>query len=115
MIIKIKQFVSYATHTVTANGTVNLTLKSKYGELVNSIQHLQLLNNDIAVKVRLPEEKPFKLGIFRIKDIRVDGDGESVIKLTGLNDYIEMNNLNNIVMKDEFEILSESDVEEEQE
>ena len=35
-----------------------------------------------------------KLGMFRIKSISIDGDGESTIKFNGLNDYVEMDNLN---------------------
>ena len=61
--------------------------------------------------------KPMKLGSFRVKQIVIDGDGESTIKFNGLNDYIEMDNLNVLPQNDsdtkEFVVLMEADIEEE--
>ena len=60
-----------------------------------------------------------KLGMFRIKQITVDGDGESTIKFNGLNDYIEMDNLNILPTNGDenkmFTVMMEADVEEEDE
>lgn len=109
--IKIKEVVTYAGHSLSANGSVNLTLKASYSELVNTIQLMQLLNNDVKLKTKIPSQKAINLGFFRIKDIRIQGDGESTIKFNGLNDYIEMDNLNTLVSKDEFVVMYESDVE----
>lgn len=109
--IKIKEVVTYAGHSLSANGSVNLTLKASYSELVNTIQLMQLLNNDVKLKAKIPSQKAINLGFFRIKDIRIQGDGESTIKFNGLNDYIEMDNLNTLVSKDEFVVMYESDVE----
>lgn len=109
--VKIKEVVTYAGHSLSANGSVNLTLKASYSELVNTIQLMQLLNNDVKLKAKIPSQKAINLGFFRIKDIRIQGDGESTIKFNGLNDYIEMDNLNTLVSKDEFVVMYESDVE----
>ena len=92
--IKVKQVVKYGGHSLSANGSVNFTLKAAYSELVNTIQAMQMLNNDVVIKAKVPGSKPMKLGMFRIKQITVDGDGESTIKFNGLNDYVEMDNLN---------------------
>lgn len=118
MIVKVKEVVTYNGHNLSANGSVNLTLKASYSELTNTIKVMQMLNNDIKIKARIPGESPMKLGMFRVKDIKIDGDGESVLKFNGLNDYIEMDNLNVLPLNDsdvkEFTILMQADIESEE-
>ena len=81
MLIKLKQVVKYNGHSISANGAVNFNVVASYSELVKTIELTQLLNNDIAILAKLPDEpKAKKLGIFRIKQITIDGDGESKIK-----------------------------------
>ena len=112
---KVKEIVEYAGHTLSANGNVNFTLKASYSELTNTIQLMQMLNNDVDIKARLPGGKPMKLGSFRIKQITIDGDGESKIKFNSLNDYVEMDNLNmlpnNGADVKEFTVLLEAEIE----
>lgn len=119
MNIKIRQIVKYKGHSLSANGSVNLTLKASYGELTNTIKLMQMLNNDVNIKAKLPGSKPFELGSFRIKQISIDGDGESTLKFNGLNEYIEMDALNMLPMTDEdvkdFAVLMESEIYEEEE
>ena len=119
MIVKIKEVVTYAGHSLKANGAVDFTLKAAYSELTNSIKMMQMLNNDVDIKAKLPGSKAMKLGSFRIKQIVVDGDGESLLKFNGLNDHIEMDNLNLLPLnKDEnkeFQILAEAEIEMEDE
>lgn len=119
MIVKIKEVVTYAGHSLKANGAVDFTLKAAYSELTNSIQMMQMLNNDVDIKAKLPGHSPMKLGQFRIKQIVVDGDGESVLKFNGLNDYIELDNLNLLPLNNEdnkeFQILAEAEIEMEDE
>ena len=119
MIVKVKEVVKYGGHSLSANGSVNFTLKASYSELTNTIQAMQMLNNDVNIKAKLPAGKPMKLGMFRIKQIIIDGDGESTLKFNGLNDYIEMDNLNLLPLnnddKKEFVIIMEAEVETEEE
>lgn len=119
MIIKVKQVVKYDGHSLSSNGSVNFKLRANYSELVNSIKLMQMLNNDVTIKVKIPGSKVMKLGIFRIKQIVIDGDGESKITFNGLNDFIEMDNLNLLPLKNseetnEFQVLYESNVEDEE-
>ncbi len=93
MNLKVKQIVQYGGHSLKANGSVDFTLKAAYSELVNTIQTMQMLNNDITIKAKV-NKKVLPLGIFRIKQIIIDGDGESKLRFNGLSDYIEMDNLN---------------------
>lgn len=117
MNLKVKEVVTYGGHSLKANGAVDFTLKAGYSELTNSIKLMQMLNNDVNIKARVPGEKPKKLGMFRIKQIVVDGDGESVLKFNGLNDHIEMDNLNMLPLNDsdtkEFVVLMTAEIEEE--
>lgn len=117
--IKVKDVVKYNGHSLAASGTVNFNLKAGYSELTNTIQLMQLLNNDITIKAKIPGHKPMKLGMFRLKQIIVSGDGESQIKFNGVNDYIEMDNLNLLPLNSdenkEFVVLMESEIEEEEE
>ena len=52
--IKVKEVVVYGGHSMSANGSVNLTLKAQYSELPNSIRMMQLLNNDVDIKAKAP-------------------------------------------------------------
>lgn len=117
MNIKVKEVVKYGGHSLSANGSVNFTLKAMYDELTNSIKLMQMLNNDVSIKAKVPGQKAMKLGIFRVKQIVVDGDGESTLKFNGLNDYIEMDNLNVLPLNSdenkEFVVLMEADIEDE--
>ncbi len=119
MNIKIKEVVKYGGHSLSANGSVNFTLKAAYSELTNTIQLMQMLNNDVIIKAKIPAGKPMKLGMFRIKQIIIDGDGESILKFNGLNDYIEMDNLNLLPLNSddtkEFIVMIEAEIEEEKE
>lgn len=118
MNIKVKEVVKYNGHSLSANGSVNLAFKAMYGELTNTIKTMQMLNNDVTIKAKVGN-KALKLGMFRIKDIRIGGDGESTIKFNGLNDYVEMDNLNELPLRDsesqEFPILMFAEIEEEEE
>lgn len=113
--VRVKEVVKYDGHNVSANGSVNFNLKAGYSELINTIQAMQMLNNDVTIKAKVPGKKAMKLGIFRIKQIVIDGDGESKLKFNGLNDYIEMDNLNLLPLSTEenkeFTIMMEADVE----
>ena len=118
MKVKVKQVVKYGGHSLSANGSVNFTLKAQYSELTNTIKLMQMLNNDVSIKAKVPSGSPMKLGFFRVKQIVIDGDGESTIKFNGLNDYIEMDNLNLLPLNSddnkEFVVLMEAELEEEE-
>ena len=119
MNVKVKEIVKYGGHNLSANGSVNLTFKASYSELTNTIQLMQMLNNDVNIKAKIPGEKAMKLGMFRIKEIKVEGDGESVIKFNSLNDYTEMDNLNYLPIKgsenEEFAVMMNAEIEIEKE
>jgi hypothetical protein len=105
--IKIKEFVAYNGSATKANGVVTLNLKAMYSELTNTIKVLQLLNND--VKITVNDEKV--LGVFRVKDVVIDGDGQSKLKFESMSEAVEMSVMNSLVNIDgEFSILMQSKV-----
>lgn len=116
MEIKVNQVVKYDGHNIMANGSVNLSFKASYSELTKTIELQQMLNNDVEIKCKLPDvKKVITLGRFRIKQTIIDGDGESKIKLNGLKDYIETDNLNMLPLNSdsvsEFVVRYTSDIE----
>lgn len=113
MEIVVKSVATYKGHSLKENGNVDLTLKLEYGELTKTIQLCQMLNNDVKAVAKLPGGKPIALGMFRIKSITIDGDGESTLKLNSLNDFVEVDNLNNLVTKEAFQIRFTADIESE--
>ena len=99
-----KEVVNYKGHSVKANGSVDLSFSAMYDELTNTIQCLQMLNNDVDIVAKLPNEKPFELGMYRIKNILFDGDGESTIKFNSLDQNVELENLSRIITSEKFQI-----------
>lgn len=112
--IRIKEVVTYNGHKVKGNGKLDLSFKANYDELVNSIQVLQMLNNDIKIKAKISGTPAYDLGVFRIARVQVNGDGESVLNLTTLTDYAEVNNISQLVGVDMCQVLMEADIEEEE-
>lgn len=115
--VKIREVVSYNGHNVKSNGVVNLNLKAMYSELVNTIQVLQLLNNDVKISV-IEGKSENSLGMFRVKNVSISDDGESVLKFETLAEAAEMDTINSLVGKEtEFTInmFAEVEVEEEDE
>lgn len=113
MKVTVKSVATYKGHSLKENGNVDLTLKFRYDELVKTIQLTQMLNNDVKVIARLPGEQPIGLGMFRIKSIGIDGDGETTLKLNSLNDFVEVDNLNGLVTKEAFQVKFAADIESE--
>lgn len=118
MNVKVKAVVEYGGHNISANGAVNFVVKAGYDQLTNIIQLFQMLNNDVCIKVKIPEQKPFSLGMFRIKNIATAGDGSSKIKFNGLTDYVELDKLNELPMQDadnpQFIAVFEAEIEDEE-
>ena len=112
--IKVKGFYSYKGHSVLQNGSVNITLKAKYSGITNSVQLLQMLNNDVSIHVKLGGVKsPFAIGTFRIKSVNFDDDGESIVKFNSLNDFVDIDGINRLITKEEFQVLFVANIEDE--
>lgn len=111
----LKTISQYGGHSIKNNGNVDVTFRCDYSELVNYIRLVQALNNDINISVRVPDSKPFKLGIFRIKSLTVDHDGEGIIKFNGQTDFVEVDNLTKLVGCERFVVKYNAEIEVEDE
>jgi len=115
MKVTVKEVVSYKGHSVQKNGNLNISFSAMYSEITNSMQLLQLLNNDVKILAKLPGEKAISLGTFGVKSILFGGDGTSVLKFTSLCDFVELENINAIVSQENFQVKFEGDIEAENE
>ena len=113
MKLEVKEVVNYKGHSVKENGSVNLNFSAMYDEATNSMKCLQMLNNDIIISAKLPNEKPIRLGMFRIKSIIFDGDGESTLKFNSIDMNCEMDSFNKIITNEKFQIKMSAEIEEE--
>lgn len=107
--VKIKSVCKYNGHNVKASKVVDLSLKFNYDELVNYVQTIQMLNENITVKVMV-DGKGFKLGTFLIKEIKIDGDGEGTIKMASSMDHIDAAAINSIVISEAFRVMFEATI-----
>ena len=113
--VTVKEIVNYKGHSIKANGIVDLSFSAMYDEITNSIKCLQMLNNDISILAKLPDEKPIKLGIFRINSINFDHDGESNLKFKSIDDAVELDNLSKIITNEKVQIKMDAEIDEEEE
>jgi len=113
----VKAVATYNGHSIKPNGNVDLNMKFAYDELVNYLQLVQMLNNDINVMIKMPEMKAFKLGIFKLKNLRICDDGEGMLQLNSMTDFVEIDNLNSLVGKEIFvaRFVAEMEIESEDE
>ena len=111
MQVSIKEIVSYSGHSIKQNGNMELTFTAKFDQVTESMQLLQLLNNDVKITSKLAGQKPVKLGVFTIRSISFKGTGESTIKFISLTDYVEMDNINSIISQENFQIRFDGNVE----
>ncbi len=112
--IKIKSICSYNGHVVNPNKAVTISFKFRYDELVNYLQSVQMLNENINIIIKLGDKKPMKIGMFMIKGLVIDGDGEAVIKFNSQLDFVESTSINEVAAfgKDEqFKIMLEAKIE----
>lgn len=105
MLLTVNQVVSYASHSVTQNGIVKLTLKARFDEITSSMKLLQMLTTDIGIKVKSPASDAIKsLGTFKISGVSFNASGQSILKFTSLNDAVEFDAINELITTQEFRV-----------
>lgn len=112
--VKIKSVCKYNGHGVKPTKVVALSFRFKYDELPSSVQSLQMLNENVTIRVKLGDQPAMTVGTFMIKGLNFDGDGESVMNLGSQLDHIEPSIVNEIAAfgKDElFKIMIEARIE----
>ena len=109
--VEVKLIGKYNGHSVKANQSVDLGIKASYDQLTQSIQLLQMLNNDVTIKAKVPDEKPFSLGTFRVQAVNISHDGESAIKFNSMVDFTEADNFTKLIGSDMVVLRCSADVE----
>ena len=95
--IEVKLIGKYNGHSVKSNQSVDLGFKVGYDQLTGAVQLLQFLNNDIDIKAKIPDDKPFGLGTFRVQAVNISHDGESQIKFNSMADFTEVENFSKLI------------------
>lgn len=113
MKVTINQHVEYKGHNVKQSGAVTLTLLASYDSITESMRLLQLLNEDIGVKVKMPDKNPIFVGTFMINGVNFAKDGKSTIKLASINTAVNTESLMEMVENGRFRIQYSGNVEEE--
>lgn len=113
--VETKVVAKYAGHSVKANKSVDIALKCAYDQLTNYILLIQFLNVDVKMVAKLAGEKPFELGTFRVKEVKVDNDGEGTLKFNSMNDFVNADNFNKLVGSDLVNVKFSADIEVEEE
>ena len=113
--VKVKAVGLYAGHSVKVNKAVDLGLKFNYDELQNYIQTIQMLNENVTLYVKLGDKKAQKIGMFTIKEIKIDKDGKGVLRFNSQIDYVEVDALNNLVGEEQFTCMFKSTISVEEE
>lgn len=118
-IVKVKTEARYVSHDVKSNKAINITFKMPYSELTRYIQTIQMLNENILVGCKIGASKPIKLGTFMLQNLNIDRDGEGKLKLNSQLDFVEMDNVNELAMRNDEPIFlllkAEVDLEEAEE
>lgn len=99
-IIKSKMMVQYDGHSFRKNGDLDLNFRVDYSEIVNVISLMRMLNQNINIQVKLGRDKPETLGVFHIKNINIDRDGESKLKFNSETSSINPNKLMDLAEPD---------------
>lgn len=109
--VKIKSICKYNGHSIKTNRAVDLALKFGYDEMVNYIQAIQMLNNNITIKVKIGDQQGEEIGTFMIKEIKIDGDGEGMIKFNSQMDFINANAMNKLAQGESFKVMLDAKIE----
>lgn len=95
--VEVKLIGKYNGHSVKANQSVDISFKAGYDQLTGAVQLLQFLSNDVTIKAKVPDEKPFNLGTFRVQAVNISHDGESQVKFNSMADFTEVDNFSKLI------------------
>jgi len=113
--IKVKLEVQYNGHSIKKNGDVDLQFKAPYSEIANALTLVSMINANITVKAKVGNDKPISLGSFYLKNINIDRDGETKIRLNTELESSEINNFNELTQPETIIYLScSADIENEE-
>lgn len=113
--VEVKVIGKYNGHSVKANQSIDLGIKAGYDQLSQAVLLLQMLNNDVTIKAKVPDSKAFSLGTFRVQAVNISHDGESAIKFNSMTDFTEVDNFSKLIGSEMVILKVSADVEVEEE
>lgn len=88
--VEVDVVCSFAGQSMNANGTTSVSFGARYDELVNVMQLCQLMSNDVTIIATVPGSDPVNLATyFRLQEIKISGDGSSVMKFKGSTSFAD--------------------------
>ena len=88
--VEVNVVCTFAGQSMNANGTTSVSFGARYDELVNVMQLCQLMSNDITIIATVPGSDPVNLATyFRLQEIKISGDGSSVMKFKGSTSFAD--------------------------
>ena len=88
--VEVDVICTFAGQSMNANGTTSVSFGARYDELVNVMQLCQLMSNDVTIIATVPGSDPVNLATyFRLQEIKISGDGSSVMKFKGSTSFAD--------------------------
>lgn len=88
--VEVDVVCTFAGQSMNANGTTSVSFGARYDELVNVMQLCQLMSNDVTIIATVPSSDPVNLATyFRLQEIKISGDGSSVMKFKGSTSFAD--------------------------
>lgn len=88
--VEVDVVCTFAGQSMNANGTTSVSFGARYDELVNVMQLCQLMSNDVTIIATVPGSDPVNLATyFRLQEIKISGDGSSVMKFKGSTSFAD--------------------------
>ena len=91
--LKVMLEAQYNGHSVKKNGSVDLSFKIPYSNLMDCVKLLQLLSVNISMKASINGMKKLALGTFYLDKLVIDREGESTLKFNSEIESVELDNL----------------------
>lgn len=99
--LKVSAVGQYNGFNIKNNKSVDLSFKFSFEEKTNIIKTILFTGQNVKILARKGSNKPVKLGLFNFQELKIDRDGESTLKFNSEVDYVYVENINEIVGKDE--------------
>jgi hypothetical protein len=100
----------YDGHATKKNKSVDLKFKFSYDERINVVKAIAFVGQNISVQAKKGNDKPVSLGTFSFQELKIDRDGETILKLNSELDYVYSENINSIVGDDLLKIRLSADI-----
>ena len=99
----IKAVAIYNGHTIKKNFDIELKLRFIDEQLPNALQFVACIGKQVILKAKVGKEA-YQLGVFNINRINIDKDGNAFISFMSNNDYVNLENIEKLMVEDDVRI-----------